>query len=86
MISENDWRLQGQERFLKGKTLTRKKYTCLKESWEHDHCEFCSNKFSDKEADTLKVGYVTEDNYHWICEVCYDDFKNMFKWNLSQPS
>jgi hypothetical protein len=27
MTNEHDWRLTGQERFLKGKTLAKKRYT-----------------------------------------------------------
>ncbi len=72
--SMTDWRLQGQERFLKGVSLAKQNYRRYREGWEHDHCEFCGAKFSERPED-LNVGYATTDCYHWICEDCYKDFK-----------
>jgi hypothetical protein len=80
MIEADDWRLQGQERFLKGKALQWKKYAPSRDGWEHDHCEFCSAKFSVTATDALREGYVTLDNYHWICPSCFADFREMFAW------
>jgi hypothetical protein len=25
---------------------------------------------------------ATDDNYHWVCQKCFDDFTDMFKWNV----
>jgi hypothetical protein len=77
----DDWRLTNQENFLKGVSLTRKRYQKYREDWDHDHCEFCWTKFSERPED-LHVGYVTLDNYHWICEDCFNDFKKLFGWHL----
>jgi hypothetical protein len=44
---EEDWRLRGQERYLQGATLLRKRYKAWSPDWEHDHCEFCWAKFID---------------------------------------
>ena len=44
---DKDWRLQGQEKYLQGATLLRKRYKAWSEDWEHDHCEFCWAKFMD---------------------------------------
>ncbi len=74
-----DWRLQGQEKFLKGVSLSKETHKKHREDWEHDHCEFCGAKFSEREGD-LREGYVTTDRYRWICEVCYEDFKQLFSW------
>lgn len=38
-------------------------------------------KFSDNPND-LQIGYCTGDCYYWICEECYEDFKNLFKWTV----
>lgn len=82
-IEENsmsgDWRLQGQERFLKGAVLTWRSYSPYREDWEHDHCEFCGRKFSMSPGD-LRAGYATENRYHWICEDCFHDFAKQFEW------
>ena len=82
MIQDNDWRLQGQESYLNHITLYWKKYTPYRESWDHDHCEFCWEKFCLCCPDSLKEGYATKDNYWWICDQCFEDFKEMFEWNV----
>jgi hypothetical protein len=76
-----DWRLQGQDKFLKGVKLFKKKYKKFREDWEHDHCEFCGAKFSELDSD-LNEGYSTKDEYHWICPACYKDFKDLFQWKV----
>lgn len=76
MIDKDDWRLHGQEAYLLGKTFCLCKYP--KES-DHDHCEFCWEKFSNF-PNTLHEGYTTKDHYYWICPDCYNDFKELFKW------
>ena len=83
MQEENDWRLTGQEKYLKGVPLWRKRYVRYSESWEHDHCEFCWAKFMVEDyPDVLHEGYATEDNYRWICEQCFEDFKDLFGWKV----
>ncbi len=83
MREENDWRLQGQETYLKGIPLWWKRYTRYSESWEHDHCEFCWAKFMEgDDPDVLHEGYATEDNYRWICGQCFEDFKDLFGWEV----
>lgn len=77
-----DWRLQGQEKYLYGKTLYFKKYKKYSKEWEHDHCEFCSAKFSEENKDDLKYGYSASDDYHWICENCCNDFVDKFNWKI----
>ncbi len=81
MIGKDDWRLRNQEDYLLGKALYLRKWKPLKEEWDHDHCEFCWNKFSNL-PDTLHEGYTTEDRCYWICPNCYNDFKIMFKWEI----
>ena len=50
-------------------------------AWTHDHCEFCFATFMvEDHPDVLHEGYATEDNYRWICETCFDDFKDRFEW------
>ena len=85
MVDQTDWRLQGQEEYLKGVTLQWRVYKECAPHWDHDHCEFCWAKFMDRDlADVLREGYVTVDGGRWICKKCYDDFKEMFDWKV-QP-
>jgi hypothetical protein len=81
-----DWRLQRQERYLKGATLFLKQYTDRKTKTDHDHCEFCWKKFSDTIPDALRVGYTTADDYRWICRQCFEDFKEMFQFKLGNTT
>jgi hypothetical protein len=79
----DDWRLQGQERFLYGVTLHRANWVACRAGWDHDHCEFCWAKFGGEELpDVLSVGYTTTDSYRWICEQCFEDFRERLKWRV----
>ncbi len=88
-ISANpsDWRLQGQESYLKGVTLTRRQWRETRPGWDHDHCEFCEAKFADERIpDALHAGWTTLDEYRWICDDCYRDFHEQFGWQLQRGS
>jgi hypothetical protein len=30
--------------------------------------------------DVLHVGYSTEDEYRWMCDSCFAEFKDRFRW------
>ncbi len=78
----DDWRIaRDQESYLSGVWLTKKKYSKYSDSWEHDHCELCNETISELEND-LNEGYATDGDYYWICETCYEDFKERFQWKL----
>ena len=76
----SDWRLQGQERYLTGVTLARRKWVESRPGWDHDHCEFCGAKFAG--PDVLHQGWATLDAYRWICDECFADFREQFKWRV----
>lgn len=78
-----DWRLQGQERYLQGATLRRKAWLGSNESWDHDHCAFCGSKFVERPGD-LREGYATVDEYHWICASCFSSFRDRFEWKVEE--
>jgi predicted Fe-S protein YdhL (DUF1289 family) len=75
----DDWRMQGQIDYLKGVDLMRSKWLTLDENWDHDHCMFCKVTL---DASTEVMAYCTEDYYTWVCEKCYNDFKEVFEWAL----
>ena len=62
----DDWRLANQEKYLKNKLLQLKDYKERKTSTDHDHCEFCFDKFSEDSQDVHR-GYCTEEDYYWMC-------------------
>jgi len=84
-MEKDDWRLQGQERYLKGAIFTFKTYSKYREGWDHDHCEFCGAKLMEPGTpDVLHEGYITQDNYRWICSQCFQDFREMFEWTVTE--
>jgi hypothetical protein len=87
MRDTNDWRLANQAQYLTEVVLVWAKYHPAKETNDHDHCEFCWAKFSlDDSPDTIKEGYATKDRERWICKPCYEDFKDLFKWQVIRPA
>jgi hypothetical protein len=56
--SDEDWRLQGQEAYLHGATLQKRRYRAWSETWEHDHCEFCQSRFMDPEFSASAAAFV----------------------------
>ena len=82
---KSDWRLQGQEKYLRGVTLVHRHYRPYPKDpkWDHDHCEFCMATFMVEDLpDVLHQGYATQDDYRWICRQCFEDFREMFGWSV----
>ena len=46
---------------------------------DHRHCEVCWATISQCSED-LHFGYYENDSRSWICEDCYDNFRELFKW------
>lgn len=43
----------------------------------HEHCSFCWEKaLTNKQC----VFYCTKDFKYWVCEQCFNDFKQKFNW------
>ena len=57
-IGNDDWRLQGQEKYMHGEILHFCTWSSENPNWDHDHCEFCSAKIAPLEIeDALHEGY-----------------------------
>jgi hypothetical protein len=67
----------GQENYLKGVSLSWQPY---RQSHDIiDHCEFCQSEFMESGPQgTFREGYTTIDRSHWICNNCFQDFKESF--------
>lgn len=76
-MNNNDWRLTNQMNYLYRKTLKKTVFEPYRDNWEHEHCAFCTKTIDDT---TLNPVYTTEDKYHYICEECFEDFKDIFEW------
>jgi hypothetical protein len=84
-MSEPDWRLRGQQKYLRGLGLVRRRWSQTREGWDHDHCQFCWAKFATTaDADALHEGWTTRDEYWWICDVCFNDFQGQFCWTVTE--
>ena len=81
----DDWRLRGQEKYLAKKEFVYKRYTSNNPLWDYDHCEFCNERISLLPEDR-NYGYTTLDDYYWICEDCFNDFKDQFGWTVVNDS
>ena len=82
-MSDSDWRRNGQEKYLTNAELIFiEEFRSLSDKWEHEHCEFCWEKFSEGDND-LHSGYCTADQKHWICPDCFEDFREEFQWTIS---
>ena len=77
---EEDWRLlRGQDEYLSNKRLKHCMYAPQNRNNDHDHCEFCMEKFTVKYP---TYAYCTLDCEIWICEDCFKDFQKQFNWEL----
>ncbi len=86
----------GQERFLQGAEFSHKAYRAWREDWDHDHCAFCAAKFvedtstASADPDAQTAGYAAlgrgpegQDDYHWVCDECFEDFRGRFDWTVA---
>jgi hypothetical protein len=83
MVESSDWRLAGQEAYLAGATLKHCRYrrSSSNPKWDHDHCEFCWKKFVvTRGPEVSPMAFATLDEYRWICEACFADFRAQFRW------
>ena len=83
LIEENDWRLSmGQGEGMENREFGYKEFAKPSEKWNHEHCVFCRHKFMENPEgmkDCSKQGYCSTDGKEeWICDECFDDFKEMF--------
>ena len=90
---EDDWRL-GHSKTYDGSTWHRRSYFSWSPTWDHDHCSFCWTSFevpgskAAQDPDVRTVGWTSDDEYRWVCDTCFADFKERFRWRerTSLPS
>ena len=82
----DDWRLRGrnEDDFL-GLEMIRKEYVPPSPSQDHDHCDFCWAKFMAVDGpDIQRAGYKTVEQGDWICDSCFGDFAQRFRWVVKE--
>lgn len=88
-----DGRLRNPRDRLKDANLRWKRYRRWTSTWRHGACEFCRTEFSESgEPGTLHSGYSVlgagpagQDDYSWVCTVCFEDFRDRFGWTVLGP-
>lgn len=78
----SDWRLNGQKKYLFRKKLKRTAFAPSMQN-DHAHCSFCWEKFGLCEG-MSKMGYKTIVGNWWICDQCFQDFKDEFEWTCTE--
>ena len=80
MIDKNDWRLLNDVDHLRGAYINPTDGEEILQNAKHlDHCVFCYDAVNN---DRHQFWYVPENISCCICESCFKDFNEMFKWRL----
>ena len=80
-ILKEDWRYDtGVTHWDVGDTVKHARWSGT-EKWDHDHCTFCWKDFSNS-PDGQHEGYCDPEEYCWICEECFNDFKELFEFKV----
>ena len=96
---EDDWRLlRGQDEYLHGATVVRKAFRAREhDHCEFCWAKFVDPAFSEWHARVaredprvvtegyaaLGTGPAGQDDYHWICDACFADFRARFEWRVA---
>lgn len=73
-----------QDSFLTGKRLIYKRFTATPDS-DHEHCNLCGAKFSERGVRDLSHGYATPDDIAWICSECFMYYHDRYGWKADNP-
>ncbi len=80
---KDDWRIMNQEVYLLNKKLEHRRFDRALCVEEHDQCDFCWALF-DKDKENPSYAYYSPDEKVWVCEECYNDFKEHFNWIVEE--
>lgn len=94
MITRDDWRYDFGKH-LKAREFIFKRYKPINDENDHDHCSFCTDKFSLLVDDALKEGYQTileplflngkkYQQDEWVCSKCFNDFKELLDLKINK--
>ncbi len=75
-----DWRLTNQINYLYMLKLKKKHLKKLTEATMNIVNFALENLAKIRETYILVIASL--DRYHWICDRCFGDFKDLFKWTL----
>lgn len=79
---EKPWYIEEYEEkdYLHNKELQYKEFIGEDKN-DHEHCELCWHRISNLKDDSHN-GYYEELSKSWICDECFNDFKDLFGWSV----
>lgn len=77
----DDWRVMGQEGYLKGKTLVHRHFDRSICREDFLQCEFCWKSLEDAAGKGVLCFFEPLQKL-WVCETCFEDFKAHFDWTV----
>jgi hypothetical protein len=90
VVADDDWRIQGQAKYIQGATFVWRSWSSDRPDWDHDHCDICWvhcwDCIFEDDPDTQHEGWATPDAAHWVCGACFEDFRNRFDFRVEAPS
>jgi len=82
-MTNDDWRLSGQQGHLEGRRMKWRKWSAPRPDWDHDNCAFCWAEFAAEASDhaPYDAGWITaDDEDEWVCPPCFDGFRERLHW------
>lgn len=70
--------------FLVGQKLRRRTFSST-DICDHEHCNMCGAKISAQSSD-IKSAFSTYDLRGWVCDECYEYYKDEYQWTLETDS
>jgi len=88
----DQWRIDNARHArLQGVELHFRPYRRRSETWDHDHCAACRDKFAEAALlpDALHEGYTTGsdfprgEEYEWVCATCFTELAGTLGWTVA---
>ena len=70
------------QEYLVGETLIPARFV-PRLNCDHEHCDMCWRKISCYDGD-IHHAYQARGGKSWICEKCYQQYKNEYKWHIGE--
>lgn len=77
----NIWCVEEADNNMRNHVLLKVKFSDRLTETEHEYCEFCMARFGNVNKD-FKEGYRTQNYYYWVCEDCFDEYKEEYHWTV----
>ncbi|MCR5808105.1 MAG: hypothetical protein K6G56_00930 [Clostridiales bacterium] len=83
LINNGEWRLTAWEACQIGNCMQHRVFDRTIVIEDFDKCSLCYERFDTDEKHPQKA-YYCPDNHRWVCEKCFNDFKDLFDWTSEE--